>query len=520
MNLKLEEMTIEQKIGMVLCARRFEEEDMEFILELVKKRALGCVQGPTRRPETLQKIMEAADYPVLVTEDMEQGFPASDLPKIPLNSLAACSDPKYCQAFAKGLVRDAQAAGFNGNWGPVIDILECDGPCKVHRCFSDDADTVAKLAEELASIFMQNHFLPCGKHYPGSSGLAIDTHMREGFSELSREYIEELNLAPYKYLMEKGLLPTIMVGHTVYQNIDPEYPASLSKKVLDIIREMGYDGIIYTDSFAMMGILQRFGEENIYGMAMAAGNDIILPNYRTPVRECYEMFMKNYKDGMFTEERLNEAVRRILAAQEFVGQTPQNPTVFTEEDRALLDNVARDCITAITDEGVTAALTEENQEKLFVILTENGYDPDVEIPEISVAKWYDAGRIEERIREDFPKATIQLIPEFSSWADHDRVLNLATKFKEVVVVTFCSTFAYQGTDGLTRRCEAWINSLQYSGKISAIVHFGNPFALKTIAHIPRRIFGYTIQESQLYAIDVLAGKCEAKGKLPFDISFD
>jgi len=320
--------------------------------------------------------------------------------------------------------------------------------------------------------------------------------------------------------MERDLLPAVMVGHTVYKNIDPEYPASLSKKVIDIIRELGFDGIVYTDSFAMMGILQRFGEENVYGMAVAAGNDIILPNYRTSVKECYDLLMQNYMDGLFTEARLNEAVRRVLAAQEFVGQTPKNPTTFTEEDAEMLYNVARECITTIVDDGITAALTNENEEKLFVVMTENGFEPDMENPEIMTATWYYPNKITEKIKGNFPNSTIEFIPEFSSWKDHERILNTATRFDEVVIVTFCNTNCYLGTDCLTRRSEAWINSLQYSGKISAIVHFGNPFALKTIGHIPRRIFGYSITESQLHAIDVLAGKIEAKGKLPFEISFD
>ena len=517
MNLKLEEMTIEQKIGMVLCARRFQEDDMEFILELVKNRALGSVQPQATHPEIIKEILDAADYPILVLNDTEQGFPTTSLPKIPLISLAACNNPEYFKAFAKGVVRDAKAAGFNGTWGPVIDILECDGPGKVHRVFSDDPEIVGRFAEEIAKIYKQNHYLSCGKHYPGSTGLAVDTHMREGLSELSKEYIVEHNLAPYKYLMEKDLLPSIMVEHTVYKNIDPDYPASLSKKVIDIIRDLGFDGIMFTDSFAMMGILQRFGEDKIYGMAIAAGNDIILPNYRISVKECYDALMRNYKDGMFSQERLDEAVRRVLTAQEFVGQMPENPTIFTEADRLALDNVARDCITAITDEGVTAAVTNENREMLFVVMTENGYEPDMENPEIMTALWYYPDKIADRIRENFPESSVEFISEFSSWQEHERILNMATKFKEVVVVTFCNTSCYQGTDGLTRRSEAWINSLQYSGKISAIVHFGNPFALKNIEHVPRRIFGYKISASQLYAIDVLAGKLEAKGKLPFDI---
>ncbi|MEE0410037.1 MAG: hypothetical protein UD759_04565, partial [Clostridia bacterium] len=100
------------------------------------------------------------------------------------------------------------------------------------------------------------------------------------------------------------------------------------------------------------------------------------------------------------------------------------------------------------------------------------------------------------------------------------ILNEATKYKEVVFIKFCKTGAYYGTDGLTRRAECVINSLAYSDKISAVVHFGNPFAMRKIEHVPRRIFGYHIPESQIHAIDVLAGKLEAKGKLPFEIEFE
>ncbi len=512
-----EEMTLEQKIGMVLCLRRFQEDDLEFIGELVKMRAVGCVQGPRKRDPKLQKVLEKADGPILYVADMEQGAPGSELPEIPLLALAACDREAYYRSFAKGIVRDAKAGGFNANWGPVLDLVTPDAPEFVHRKLSDDPEEVGRRAAFIADVFRQNHFLSCGKHYPGSSGLNIDTHMAEAASELPEAFIKERNLAPYRYLMERDLLPSIMVGHTIYKNIDPDRPATLSKKVIGIIRGWGYDGLVFSDSFAMMSVLQRFGEDRIYGMAMDAGIDVILPNYRTSVRDSYDLLMKNFREGLFTEERLNEAVRRILAAQRFVSLPPEDPSEFTAEDRANLDLVARDCVTAVTDDGVPAALDREDRERLFVVLTPNGYDPDAEIPEIGTSKWYDPGRVEKRIRKNFPNARIERMPEFSGWEDHERILNLATKYREVVVVTFCYSSAYLGTDGLTRRCEAWINGLQSSGKISAVVHFGNPSALQTIAHVPRRIFGYTVPASQDHAIDVLAGVCEAKGKLPYHL---
>ena len=515
--LKIEELSTEQKLGMVFCARRFEEEDIEFTIEMIKKRALGCVQLPAQRKDVIERILAAADYPILVFNDTEMGFPISELPHVQLMSLAACDKPEYYHAFARGIVRDAKKAGYNGTWGPVIDVLRGDGPCRVYRHFSDVPQKVAEAAEQMAKIYKQNHYLSTGKHYPGGHTSIFDTHMAEEVSDLTEEELIKTDLMPYIYLHKKGLLPCIMTGHSVYPQIDPDYPASLSKKVIDIIRRLGFDGVTFTDSFAMMGILQKYGEENIYGMAIAAGNDIVLPNFRLPTKACFEMLVKNYRNGAFSEERLNEAVRRVLAAQAFVAEEPENPTTFTEADRETLNAVARDCITAITDPGVDAALPADNKDRIFIIVTENVFDVNADNPETDVAYWYHPERIAKKIRQEFPEAGIAFIPEFSGQKDNDRTLSEASKYKEAVFVTFCTTTSYLGTDGLTRRTESVVNSLIQSGKVSAILHFGNPYALQNIHHVPRRIFGYMISDSQIHAIDVLAGKLEAKGHMPYEV---
>ena len=511
-------MTLEQKIGMVLCARRFQPDDIEFVKELLKKRALGSMQLPAMCPEIVEDVLSVADYPIIVVNDTESGFPTTELPKIPPLSLSATEKKEYFEAYAKGVVRDGKKAGFNATWGPVIDILHGNGPCSVNRKFGDTAQKVSETAEIIAKIYKDNGYLSCGKHFPGGGKkLPLDGHMTDVPCLDTREELLNNDLLPYKYLLKKGLLPSVMIGHNVYQNIDPEYPASLSKKIIDILRkDIGFDGLLFTDSFAMMAILQRYGEENIYGMAIAAGIDNILPNYRTPVKDVYDMLMKNYKDGMFTEERLNEAVRRVLKAQEFVGSKPQNPAPFTEEDEKTIYNVARDCITAICDEGVPVSLGGNNEDKLFVILKESSEVNEIG-EEVSFCGWYSSQRVADKIKEVFPKSDIVFLPEFSQAKDNEKVLLAASEHKEVIFVTYCSTTAYLGTDSLTRRTEAVANSLINSKKVSAVLHFGNPYALKNLFHVKRVIFGYHIPESQQHAIDVLKGTVEAKGTLPFKI---
>ena len=133
--------------------------------------------------------------------------------------------------------------------------------------------------------------------------------------------------------------------------------------------------------------------------------------------------------------------------------------------------------------------------------------------------WYYPQKVAEKIREEFPDASIEFIPEFPAKKDNERVLVASTKFDEVVFVTYCETQPYLGTDGLTRRIEAVIDSLNMAGRLSTVVHFGNPFAMETLQHVKRKIFGYTMPGAQPCAIEALAGKLEPQGTLPFKVKF-
>ncbi|MBR5307219.1 MAG: hypothetical protein IKU43_00490 [Clostridia bacterium] len=519
MLLKFEDMTTEQKLGMVFCARRFQPEDVDFIIEMLKKRALGCIQVPYMQPDIIKKLLDAADYPVLCINDTEQGFTPANLPRASLASLSACDNPEYFKSFAKGIAVHAKAAGLNGTWGPVLDILTVDAPCKVGRCFSSDPEKIVEKAAIIAQVFKDNGFLSTGKHFPGGTDVGYDTHMAEGVSNLTEEELLKQDIYPYIELNKRGLLPCIMTTHTVFKNIDPDYPASLSKKCIDIIRKQGFDGVAFTDSLAMMGILQKYGEENAYGLAVSAGNDIVLPNLRTSVKDAFNMFVHQYELGIITDERLDEATRRVLKAMEFVAAEPANPSEFTEQDFENLKNVSRDCVTAVLDNGVNAKLDGKNEDKLFIVIT-NGPAGDLIEQEISEKPgWYSPTLIGKTIEAEFPGAGLGFLPEFPTSGENEKILTLASNYREVIFMTYCDSPCYLGTDSMTKRVEAVINCLSLSGKVSTVCHFGSPYALKSISHIKRKIFGYKNKESQKYAVEVLSGKLEAKGKLPYNVEF-
>ena len=508
-------LTAEQKIGRVLCARlvKGSEADLDFTLKLLKAGACSCVQVRIDKnaPEIIKKLRAAADYPILIINDMETGFPLAGRSSVPQLSLAACDDPELTRAFAATVASDAKKAGFSGCWGPVVDILHGDGPCSVYRKAGDTPEGVLKLTEEIARVYDSYRFHSTAKHYPGCAH-PIDTHMAEGTSPLTKEELLSFDLVPYLELMKKGLLRSIMTMHTVYTNIDPERPASLSKKVIDIIREQGFDGVIYTDSLAMMGILQKFGEAEAMAMALMAGNDIVLPNYRTSTEAVYEMMLDCYRRGLISDERLDEACRRIDALCEYCAEEPENPYPIPENIDEVLSSVPKNSITAKCAEGMSHTI-DANEPHLFIVVTDS-FKSDV-TEEIYELSWYSPYRVRKAILERFPKSEVVFIPEFASAQDNDRVLRAAIPYDNVVFVSYCDTTSYLGTDCLTRRCEMLIKCLNISGKCKTLVHFGNPLAIEDIDGMDRKIYGYRSPDTQKYAFDVLSGALEPKGKNPF-----
>ena len=515
--LTIEQLTPEQKIGRVLCARRpHVAEDLEFTLELIRNEACGCVQVPIneKTADLIKTLREAADYPLLIVNDMERGFPPAKLPQLPLITLAAAG-AEYIRAFAAAIAAPAREYGFTGTWSPVVDIMtNPNNPLSIQRMAGDTKGAVTDFAREYLSVFESYRFQGSAKHYPGG-GTGVDTHMTEAINPISEEELVSTHIAPYITLFREGLLHSVMVDHGQFPSIDPEgYPASLSKKVIGLLRREGFDGLVYTDSLAMMGILQKYGEDGAMVLALNAGNDIVLPNYRTPTREVYDMMVKAYYDGKIEEDRLNEAVRHVMEAEAWCAAQPENPIPLPENIEEILKNAVRDSITALCDEGVATAVDPEER-RLFVVLTEMDFKKDSPIEEISLGKWYSPHRVIEAIGASFPNAEIVTLPEFPSANQNDIVLTKATGFDKVVFVTFCMSSCYQGADSLTRRVEAVIASLAASGKIEALVHFGNPFALSPLPHIERKLLGYNATDAQTYAIEVLAGKIPAKGKYPF-----
>ena len=518
--LKLSEMTVEQKIGMLFVVRGFRnEDDRAFIFDMLKKKAVGGIQVTCREgcDEEIRQINEAAGYPVLICADMETGFPLSDNHIPAMMSLAATNDEEMAYQFGCITAIEAKRMGYNTVWGPNVDLIMGDSLCCVPRVFGTDPQRTARLSAAVARGYAENGMCFTAKHFPGGRDVTVDTHMMEGCSMHTEEDIRSVDLIPYLEIMNTCGLAGVMTKHTVYPKIDPEYPATLSKPLIDILRSTGFDGVIMTDSFAMMGILQKYGEENIYGQAVAAGNDMVLPNYRITFREAYNYMMKSYENGVITPERLDEAVRRVLAAQALTCK-PAASKELSAEQATLSHRIAEKSICAITDEGTDVALAPDKK-RLFVVMQENlyreegGEDYEISVPGAVVEA--DLPAIRQEIENYFPGSTVMAISQYPNYRQIEKVCYASTKADEVIFLTYTLTGAYRASEAFSDKMIRIMESMQQ--RIAAIAHVGNPYAMVDTPHSPRRLFAFGGSDNIPQFLRILAGKAKAEGSLPVSL---
>ncbi len=514
--LKIEELTTEQKLGMLdalFLSPAYPDEDKEYAFELIRRRSLGAIWIQVSMPgaiELVKKVRSIADYPIIIMTDAESGIGEYKIGNV--NAIGCTGNEDYAYAFGKALGITARDIGYNVVCSPIIDSRSNGSP----RQFGSDIHEVARLGAAVAHGMQDGGILTVAKHYPsGENPKNIDSHMAEGYSEQTREELIEAGLYPYRKLMEKGLIDGIMTGHHRFVNIDDAHPASLSKPVIDIIKELGFKGFFITDSLGMRGVRARFGKAESNGLAIRAGNDLTL-SCKPEMKFKHEAIISCYEQGIFDEARLNEAVSKVLEVQ---AKTMRDPkfTELTPDEIAMAKTIDIAAIYAKTDVGLTASLPRDKKH-LFALMTRNenaiGIDGKVEVDTFS-SSWQNTGAITEKILECFPNSSVVAFHQFPNSVQMCKILSDSVDYDDVVFITFAETIAYTGPEHLTRRAEALINAAQSTGRVAALIHYGNPCVLENLVHIPRVIIGGLSERSNIGCIDVVAGNTEAKGVLTY-----
>ena len=356
--------------------------------------------------------------PMLISVDQEGGL----INRVPFGisssgnmSLAATGDPALTEESADMIGQEIRALGFNLDFAPVSDVNNNpNNPVIGTRSFSDDPEIAAQHVAAFFRGLDKNGIIATLKHFPGHGNVGEDSHTHLPLSELTLEELKNVELIPFQRGIDAGA-EMIMTAHIQYPNIETNtyiskldgktvsLPATLSHTILtDLLREdMGFDGVIVTDSMDMDAIAAHFDEIDAAVLAINAGVDMLtcpVNLYQDdeidtfPAMDAYmQALLARVEAGEIREETLDEAVARILKLKIEKGILPGEQPGSLEDQLKRAESVvgsaehhireweiAQQGMTLLKNEGNMLPLDGKNDKEILILIPNEARRPSVE----------------------------------------------------------------------------------------------------------------------------------------------
>ncbi len=230
------------------------------------------------------------------------------------------------ERYGKCTGMQARSCGLNWILGPVCDInTNPNNPVINLRAWGDDLRTVSALTCAFQRGLTSQGVLSCVKHFPGHGDTGVDSHLELPIVDHPLQRLEALEFLPFQAAISNGAA-SVMTAHLLIRNVDPDYPATLSKKVLTglLRQKLGFEGLIVTDALVMESISKKYGCGESSVLAFAAGADLIMMP-EDPF-EAIEALCEALLSGRIPMERLEQALSRrnkAIAKLEFTSVSEQ-----------------------------------------------------------------------------------------------------------------------------------------------------------------------------------------------------
>jgi beta-N-acetylhexosaminidase len=250
---------------------------------------------------------------------------------------SACADPyrtgKNCSAALSTL-------GIRGNFGPVLDVnIQPMNPIIGTRSYADNTADVIKYGVAMVRGMTEGGTMTAVKHFPGHGNTSSDSHLELPRNGCDPETLRRVEFAPFKEAFDAGA-DALMTCHVLFEQIDPEHPATLSKKIMtDLLRkEMGFTGVAITDCMAMQAIQRSYGIGPGAVLAVNAGCDILCFSHTyESVSQAVTAIYEAVETGVISVERIQESYDRIVAMKKKYGVlTP--PAIDVEHAKRVMQD--------------------------------------------------------------------------------------------------------------------------------------------------------------------------------------
>ena len=263
------------------------------------------------------------DLPTWVSVDQEGGrvarlkAPFTEWP--PMATLGRSGDIALAGRFARALAAELKAVGITLDYAPVLDVhTNPKNPVIGDRALAETADVVGRLGAAIIDALQTQGIAACGKHFPGHGDTSTDSHLELPLVEHPPERLREVEFEPFRAAVAADVA-TIMTAHVLVPSLDENVPATLSKRIVGMLRdELRFQGVILSDDLEMKAVAASYPVPEAAVRAVAAGCDgvLICSGDHDAQAAALEALVHAIEEERIPFSRIEDALKRQQRAKE------------------------------------------------------------------------------------------------------------------------------------------------------------------------------------------------------------
>ena len=479
---------------------------------------------PLAAASILNRLQAESRIPLLITADFETGVGfrmvgATNFPR----AMAFGASGDLALAFEAGRVTaiESRAIGVHVNFAPVVDVNNNSrNPVINTRSFGENPATVGELAAAYVRGLRAGGMLATAKHFPGHGDTEVDSHLELPVIRHSRSRLDTVELPPFKRAIAAGV-SGVMTGHIQLPALDPRQgrPTTFSKPIVQTLlrEELGFDGLIFTDSMQMRAVTEMMSPADAAGQAIAVGHDVIL--HSPDDTSALEGIKAAVTEGLITEAAITQSVRRILTAKARLGLHRRSHVdldslplfVGSRAHQSVARQISERSMTLIKDVDNSVPLPIQRDESVLYLSMLDypsgwglGAPSRVMIPELE-QRWKNVTSVE--------------LSDRSSRSEIELVRETASQYDAIVAGVFVRTASFSGRMDLVSDLVMLLKQLSEQAVKNAqplvVIFFGNPYAATFLPELPAVLLTYDYRGlTEETAVRALAGEIPIGGRLP------
>ena len=479
----------------------------------------------------LNRLQALSGVPLLNTADFETGvgfriYGATTFPRqMAMGAIPGADGERLVREEARITAIESRALGVQVNFAPLADVNNNPrNPVINIRSYGENPERVAALVGAYVAGAKDGGMIATIKHFPGHGDTDVDSHLGLPVIAFDRARLDGIELLPFRRGVAQGA-EAVMAAHIVLPALDPapSTPATFSRPILhDLLRtEMGFDGLVYTDSMSMDAVAKMVAPDEGAVRALMAGADQVLHS-PDPIA-AFDGVKRALVNGRVSQAQIDASVQRVLRAKASVGLHVKRAIDLDAVPTAVGGRAHE----ATAQEAFARAVTLVKDDRRQVPLAT---PRDAPILYLSVLDYPSGWQIAApsrtfipELRKRWPNVTSIEVSDHTPMSELDLVRAVAPRYAAVVASVFVRSTSGSGRLDLGAELVRLLRDLSRITERASVpfvtTFFGNPYTASFVPELPATLLTYDFYDApERAAVRAMAGEAAIGGRLPITLS--